>query len=622
MRRLPLRRSQLVGSNGPGSLIVSPEGETAIVGALDYWFQDTRGNEIESKAEFEVFEPRLKGFLGINKLYLPPDYRDVSADVANTKITIPLLRFPKWHYCPFCHTMHELNYTIESARNYCSECENFRYYKQVPFIMICARGHISDFPWREWAHENEKTTCKGKMKLITVGGATLDSWKIICSCGANRSLKGITSNNSEKPGGTVLSEKLNSMNKEFKCNGHKAWCGDEFEECHENPVAILRNSINVYMPQKISVITLPGEKNKDVDRLLDALQRNVAVLGALEAANTFDGKVNILYNALNTQIKASREDYEKAVLYLQESIIVDGNTIEVSSPLLLRNKEFEKLQDKCTEDYLKVQIEWENTHTDSEQSAAVYKPFFKRVNRVTQLRETTALSGFKRLSRTDENGQYSYSSSYDLMYHKEVPNNQKWLPTYTVYGEGIFIQFDLDKIEHWEQEEVVELYFKNYTERIKNMTHIMPEIIEAPRNIMMHTLAHLIIEEISNTSGYNMASIRERLYMHPEQASILIYTSAGDIEGTFGGLVRLGRKDKFFKLIDNAIMNSQWCSSDPVCSELADKLGQGLHGVNGAACYNCVHLPETSCEVGNMYLNRKLISDPTVGFFKSIFNQA
>ncbi|WP_394190138.1 DrmB family protein [Paenisporosarcina quisquiliarum] len=619
MRRLQLRRSQLVGSNGPGSLIVSPEGETAIVGALDYWLQDSRGNDIDSKAEFEIFEPRLKGFLGVNKLYLPPDYRDVGPDVANAKITIPLLRFPKWHYCPFCHTMHELNYTIESARNYCSECENHRYYKQVPFIIICSSGHISDFPWREWVHHSDQTICKGRMKLITVGGATLDSWKITCLCGAGRSLKGITSNNSEKPGGTVLSEKLNSMNKDFKCKGHKAWCGDEFEECNENPVAILRNSINVYMPQKISVISLPGEKNQDVDRLLETLQRNIAVLGALEAADTFEGKVNILYSALSTQINVSREDYEKAVLYLEKGVVEEGNTIEVGSPLLLRNKEYEKLQDECAEEYLKVQVEWTKTDNDSKQSASIYQPFFNRVNRVTQLRETTALSGFKRLSRTDENGKYSYTSSFDLMYHKEVANNQKWLPAYTVYGEGIFIQFDLEKIAQWEQEEAVKTYFEKYKERINNMEHIMPEIIESPRNIMMHTLAHLIIEEISNTSGYNMASIRERLYMNANQASILIYTSAGDIEGTFGGLVRLGRKDKFFKLIDNSIMSAQWCSSDPVCTELAESQGQGIQGVNGAACYNCVHLPETSCEVGNMYLDRNLISNPNVGFFKSIF---
>lgn len=615
MRPLPLRRSQLVGSNGPGSLVVSPEGETAIVGALDYWYKDISGNKTQAISEFEIFEPRLKGFLGINKLYTPPDYRDEYGEIANNKLPIPLLRFPRWHYCPFCHSMHKLNYTIESPRQYCDECGTHRYLKQVPFVIICSKGHISDFPWREWAHENDETSCTGKLKLITTGGSTLDSWMVKCSCGESRALKGITSNNTEKSGNTVLSEKLNKHNKEFKCTGHKAWCGDEFETCHENPVAILRNSINVYMPQKISVISLPGEKNTNVDYLIELINRNVAIKSLIDSTEGFKAKVDILSNTSKSQLKVSYEDCEKAILYLDEAIVENGNTIETSSPMMLRNKEYEKLNFNCDEEYLKVYEEWNNDYKEDRDIAGPFASYIKKINRITKLRETTALAGFKRLSRTDSDGQYSYSASYDEMYHSKIPNKDKWLPAYSVYGEGIFIQFDIEKVKQWEYISEVQNYFENYQNRIRNVKHQMPEIIEYPRNIMMHTLAHLLIEEISNTSGYNMASIRERLYVNSEQAAILIYTSAGDIEGTFGGLVRLSRKDKFFKLLDKAIANSQWCSSDPVCTELGATQGQGLNGTNGAACYNCSHLPETSCEVGNMYLDRTLISDAKLGYF-------
>lgn len=616
MRPLPLRRSQLVGSNGPGSLVVSPEGETAIVGALDHWFKDTSGNKTQAISEFEVYEPRLKGFLGINKLYTPPDYREEHGDVANNRLAIPLLRFPKWHYCPFCNTMHKLNSTIESSRQYCEVCETQRYLKQVPFVMICSKGHISDFPWREWAHENDETSCTGKLKLITTGGSTLDSWKVQCSCGESRTLRGITSNNSEKAGGTVLSEKLNKHNKEFKCTGHKAWCGDVFETCHENPVAILRNSINVYMPQKVSVISLPGEKNTNVDNLIELLNRNVAIKSLIDSTEDFSSKVDILYNTSKSQLNVSIEDCEKAILYLDDAIVENGNTIETASPMMLRNKEFEKLQFSCEEDYLKVYEEWNSDYKEDRTLAGPFASYIKKVNRVTKLRETIALAGFKRLSKTEPDGQYSFAPSYDDLYHANIPNKDKWLPAYSVYGEGMFIQFDLEKVVQWEYDIKVQNYFEKYRSRIENVNHQMPEIIEYPRNIMMHTLAHLLIEEISNTSGYTMASIRERLYVNEDQAAILIYTSAGDIEGTFGGLVRLSRKDKFFNLLDKAIANSQWCSSDPVCTELGANQGQGLFGVNGAACYNCSHLPETACEIGNMYLDRTLISDLELGFFK------
>ncbi|MDH2888988.1 DUF1998 domain-containing protein [Bacillus cytotoxicus] len=612
MRHLPIRRSQLVGTNGPGSLIVSPEGETAIIGALDYWFTKESAQE-KNRVEFEIFEPRLKGFLGVKKLYMPPDYRKAREDVTNANLTIPLLRFPLWHYCPFCKEMYELDYKIETARKFCTTCNEQRYLKQVPFITICKKGHISDFPWYEWVHKNDRTECKGTLKLNTSGGSALDSWSVKCSCGASRSLKGITANRQNNT--SVLSEELNMDKRQFKCAGHKAWCADEKEGCDESPVAILRNSINVYLPQKVSVISLPGEKNQNVDALLDYLSHQKSVQAVMEGQLTFEEKVKTLYDAAQVNMKVSKEDCEKTILYMKESVTVESEGEELISPIILREKEFEKLQYPTDEPYLKVQEEWVDTQENAAVYAGDYKRFFKRVNRVTKLRETTALAGFKRLSQIEDNGTRRFDPDSNQMYHKKVPKEEMWLPSYSVFGEGIFIQFNLDEIRKWEVRKEVQDYYKDYLNRISGMSHFMPEIIENPRNLMMHTLSHLIIEEIANTSGYNMASIRERLFVLENQAAMLIYTSAGDIEGTFGGLVRLGRKEKFFHLIDKAFANSKWCSSDPVCTELGSTKGQGLHNANGAACYNCAHLPETSCEFGNMYLDRALVSNQTYGFF-------
>lgn len=609
MRRLPLRRSQLVGTNGPGSLIVSPEGETAIVGALDYWFTKETKDE-KKRAEFEVFEPRLKGFLGVNKLYLPPDYRKAHEDTANSNLMIPLLRFPLWHYCPFCKELHRLNYSAESSRKFCKTCNENRYMKQVPFITICKQGHISDFPWVEWVHSGQE--CNGTMTLNTSGGATLDSWSIKCSCGKNRSLRGITA---KRENSSVITEDLYGDERKYICRGHKAWCSDEFETCNESTIAILRNSINVYLPQKVSVISLPGEKNQNVDRLLDFLHRQTVVHELLQSRTNIRDKIDLLYNAAISQLSVSKEDCEKTILYMESSISVDDDNGDLTSPMILREKEFDVLHYSQNEDYLKIFEEWSNEDKGAEEYAGKYTSFIKKINRVTKLRETTALAGFKRLSSVEEDGTYKFKPSYDLMYHKEIPNQKKWLPAYSVFGEGIFIQFDLEKIREWEQKGEVQQYFEKYLTRIANMKHYMPEIINNPRNIMMHSLAHLIMEEIANTSGYNMASIRERLYMNENQAGMLIYTSAGDIEGTFGGLVRLGNKNKIFHIIDKALGKSHWCSSDPVCSELGISMGQGLQGANGSACYNCIYIPETSCECGNMYLDRTLLIDSTLGFF-------
>jgi hypothetical protein len=87
-------------------------------------------------------------------------------------------------------------------------------------------------------------------------------------------------------------------------------------------------------------------------------------------------------------------------------------------------------------------------------------------------------------------------------------------------------------------------------------------------------------------------------------AGILIYTAAGDSEGTMGGLVRMGRAGNLEGVIRRAIENAQWCSTDPVCIE---SHGQGPDCCNLAACHSCTLLPETSCETGNRILDRAMI---------------
>ena len=83
-----------------------------------------------------------------------------------------------------------------------------------------------------------------------------------------------------------------------------------------------------------------------------------------------------------------------------------------------------------------------------------------------------------------------------------------------------------------------------------------------------------------------------------------------------GGLVRMGRTENFFPLVSRAIENAQWCSSDPVCTEIGKEVGQGFNNINGAACHSCSYLPETSCETVNLFLDRSLIIDSNIGFFK------
>ncbi len=143
-----------------------------------------------------------------------------------------------------------------------------------------------------------------------------------------------------------------------------------------------------------------------------------------------------------------------------------------------------------------------------------------------------------------------------------------------------------------------------------------------PRFVLLHTLGHLLINELIFACGYSSASLRERLYVSAapgrEMAGLLIYTAAGDSEGTMGGLVRMSRPENLRAIFASAISDARWCSTDPVCMDAGEK-GQGPDSCNLAACHGCALLPETSCEEFNRFLDRGLVigtfAEPNLGYF-------
>jgi len=103
-------------------------------------------------------------------------------------------------------------------------------------------------------------------------------------------------------------------------------------------------------------------------------------------------------------------------------------------------------------------------------------------------------------------------------------------------------------------------------------------------------------------------------------AGVLIYTAAGDAEGTMGGLVRMGKPGYLEPAVHAAVENARWCSADPVCMEIGTSVGQGPDACNLAACHNCALVPETACEEFNRFLDRGVLigtlEERSMGFFE------
>jgi hypothetical protein len=247
--------------------------------------------------------------------------------------------------------------------------------------------------------------------------------------------------------------------------------------------------------------------------------------------------------------------------------------------------------------------------------------YFQRISLLEKLRETRAFIGF---SRIFPESSLSVDEQRKLFSSKRLD----WLPAIIVRGEGIFLKFDDSKIEKW-LEKYGEFHQKRISEIITRFDDLRTKRHQdqkeiTPKFMMIHSFSHLLINQLIYDCGYGSASLRERIYVSDDpkfkMSGVLIYTAAGDSEGTMGGLVSMGKPNNLEQSIARAIEKASWCSSDPVCIE---STGQGPDNCNLAACHSCTLLPETSCEEQNRLLDRGLLigtlEKPESGFFSNLF---
>jgi hypothetical protein len=116
-------------------------------------------------------------------------------------------------------------------------------------------------------------------------------------------------------------------------------------------------------------------------------------------------------------------------------------------------------------------------------------------------------------------------------------------------------------------------------------------------------------------AGYPLPSLRERIFAVDQRTGFLVYTAAGDVHGTLGGLVELGTPDRLGELLEAAADSAFWCATDPVCME-GESARRGAGATPPGACHHCLLVPETSCESFNRGLDRAAVigRDDIAGF--------
>lgn len=265
-------------------------------------------------------------------------------------------------------------------------------------------------------------------------------------------------------------------------------------------------------------------------------------------------------------------------------------------------EEFNKLSYESSSNYNKNILNVKSSFKGTDNS------IIKKVNAVRRLQELVVQTGFHRLSSSDEEDSFikaTESESNKKMIFSTKDYNANWYPAKKLYGEGIFIEFNSEVLKEWRKKGIVQHYNKQKIEKTKE--NHLKEKFKNPISILIHTLSHGLIKQFSKLSGYSITSIREKLYFHQNKYGLLLYVTDTDKDGTFGGLVRLAGEEKFKLSFNEALKSMEWCSSDPVCSEIGRENGQGLYSSNGAACHNCSYLPSTSCSYRNCFLDRDFV---------------
>lgn len=591
-----IRKSQTITTYGPGSLVDFPR-MSAIIDGIDNW-ESSLGKFNFDK--MKIHERNLEKILGKN-FFIQPQMIDDKKSVNG----INARRFPEYCYCPECGALDKYykiekkwnsasQYNKESYCGICSQSKN-RDIKLIPsrFVVSCKCGHMDDFPYEWWVHRKKGKCANPKLSIeISKTTNSLEGIVIKCQCGAEESLEGIMDR-----GALHQLKCYGKMPWLGKSNDSKGWYTElpQGEPCEEELRVLQRGANNVYYPSVVSALTIPPYSSR-IQRILaesiDTLAGFSDMPDDLRSAN-----LKYYYESNVDRLRCEEAQFRYELDYALGH--VDDGYMGIRD---LIKGEYEALCDEdCNDpDFLTI---------DSEVPYEL-SSYIEQIKIVGRLREVQVLEGFRRIS----------SDGVRMAPLSKKPLS--WLPGNELYGEGIFIRLNEEVVCQWEEKNYKR--YKPLIEKAENNFIASNKISGGNvRYILLHTLSHVIIRELTTRCGYTSTSLKEKIYSSEndgkEMCGTLIYTASSDSDGSLGGLARQGVTEKIRDIILSALEEASWCSHDPIC---IDSTRQGYAGLNYAACHACTLLPETSCECSNILLDREALigttEDSSLGYFSEL----
>lgn len=542
--------------------------------------------------------------------------------------------FPKWFYCPNPKCQRFADYNewkkrwIVAGKNIkyfnppkCSNSEcNEKELEQIRFVRTCKDGHIHDIPWKHWNtflstdqttvedYEGDEEETHNKQRIQ---GPQIDLSKTCCDLQDLRYV--ISRENTELSGIWVICKNCDNkrnlkgiFNYAGPCPGKKYWIGmvnGKFpdEKCEQETSVKLKTSNSVYYTNTLGSIYIESPE----------MQNPMSNEIRLEIDNMLDSG-----------------DFDKAqvaqIISIQKKIPIDviKSYLDTGNPIFIPDSVFRETE----YNYLLAGEQPENKQLKFRVIDCSSEIFgFDKFIKIDKLKKITVQTSFTRQEPIDidsilqEDSRYEYS-----VLRQSVSKNSfetRLLPGIENYGEGILFILDEGKLREWEDQEIIKARTEKIKSHAENSSWQFHQIIArslTPRKLLIHTLSHLLIRELEYVCGYPASSLQERLYVSNKMYGFLISAFDGT-DGYLGGLANLCNDlPNLYGIIQSAVNRATDCPSDPICLE-SD--GQGVAQLNLAACHACSLTPEITCELSNLFLDRKLLIDTSFGYFKEIVGE-
>ncbi|MFC9529117.1 DrmB family protein [Streptomyces sp. NPDC056975] len=609
-RKLRVRQAQTVLPFGVGA-VLDIQGESFVAAGIETW---------PYKGKTAVPSERLAARLGVTGFFAAPHTLNDRYDKAEQP-GAPYVRFPGWLFCGACRAM--VRFLREDERPgeppVCTSCAAAPRLTPMRFVRICPDGHLDDVDWWYWAHSQLSPEARASCPEAD------DSWKahrlsflvadrasgleaLSVRCGASH--ESCKDGEAERDLLDILGPQGGS------CSGRNPWQHwKERASCGQQVHIVQRTAGNVYYPSVYSALDIPEsaeppQAEQDPAAAVRGHDYWDLLLGALgkPRAETFR-------DLIKEDTEASDELIDRLIAEATGEPAPLPAIKPATSKLDLSRDEWNAFAARQipepSKDFSARRTSL-GLEGEKEEPWATLASLLDGVVLADRLREVRALTGFRRHAPTG------------TLVPSDTSGRLRWLPAVEVYGEGIVLSLDERRLTDWESDPRVRAHVAVIRTDLddsfrKDQLDETTGAELSPRFVLLHTLAHLLIRQLSFDSGYTTSSLRERIFGRPEfgQRGVLIYTAAGDAEGTLGGLVRQGEAPHFTETLIRMLEAAAWCSADPLCAE---HTGQGFGNLNRAACHACTLLPETSCQTGNTLLDRALVvgSATVPGYFSDV----